>query len=123
MPFDMPSPTPAHALAPRRGGRNVLPRRSTLILDDREGTVIAVESGCLWITMERDPRDIILVAGMRFEIDRSGRTVVAAEEDARFRLFSTPTWRDRAVAWGAGFARRTRARWSHELARRWVPYY
>ena len=123
MPFDMPSPPPAHALAPRRGARHALPRRSTLILDHREGTVIAVESGCLWITMERDPRDIVLVAGMRFEIDRSGRTVVAAEEDSRFRLFSTPGWRDRAFAWGARLVRQTRARWSRDLARGSVPYF
>ena len=123
MPFDMLSPAAAHAPAPRRGARNVLPRRGTLILDNREGTVIAVESGCLWITMERDTRDIILVAGMRFEIDRRGRTIIAAEEESRFRLLSTPTWRDRAFLWGAGVARRLRAQWRHGLTRRWVPYY
>ncbi len=112
MPFDtMNRPArPAHCIATSRDGaertpcsrgdrdglraRGVstfLPRRGTLILDNREGTVIAVESGCLWITMERDPRDVVLVAGMRFEIDRPGRTVIAAEEDSRFRLREEPS--------------------------------
>lgn len=118
MPFDNVSQSTAPTSV-----RNVLPRRRTLVLEDREGTVIAVESGCLWITMERDSRDIILVAGMRFEIDRSGRTIIAAEEDSRFRLLSTPTWRAQASAWAIGIARRLRARRRHASARRWVPYY
>jgi hypothetical protein len=77
MPFDF-SPVPPQ--------RRFLPGQSTLQLDDAEGTVIAVERGCLWITMENDPRDIVLAPGMRFEIDRSGRTIIAAEEDSRFGL-------------------------------------
>ncbi len=77
MPFDF---------SPVLSQRRFLPGRSTLQLDDAEGTVIAVESGCLWITMENDPRDIVLAPGMRFEIDRSGRTIIAAEEDSRFGL-------------------------------------
>jgi hypothetical protein len=79
MPFDF---------SPVLSQRRFLPARSTLQLDDAEGTVIAVESGCLWVTMESDPRDIVLTPGMRFEIDRSGRTIVAAEEDSRFGLLA-----------------------------------
>ena len=76
----------AFDFSPMLSQRRFLPGRSTLQLDDAEGTVIAVESGCLWITMENDPRDIVLAPGMRFEIDRSGRTIIAAEEDSRFGL-------------------------------------
>ena len=47
-----------------------------------------MESGTVWVTMENDTRDIVLVPGMRFEIDRSGRTIVAAEEDTRLRLLA-----------------------------------
>ena len=90
MPFDF-SPL----LSPRR----FLPGRSTLQLDDAEGTVIAVESGCLWITMENDPRDIVLVPGMRFEIDRSGRTIIAAEEDSRFGLLEPGDCAEGVAAW------------------------
>ena len=64
-------------------GRQFLASHQSLFLDDAEGAVIAVESGTVWVTMENDTRDIVLVPGMRFEIDRSGRTIVAAEEDTR----------------------------------------
>jgi len=75
MPFD-PS-------TPQRGRRAYLPRRESLILNNAEGTTITVDAGCLWVTMERDPRDIVLLPGMSFEIDRTGRTVIAAEDDSR----------------------------------------
>ena len=65
-----------------------LPRRGSLVLDGAEGTIISVDSGCLWVTLENDPRDVVLGGGMRFEVDRSGRTVVVAEEDSRLRLTS-----------------------------------
>jgi hypothetical protein len=75
MPFDfVPTPSP----------RRFLPARSSLQLDNAEGSIIAVESGCLWVTMENDSRDVVLSQGMRFEVDRSGRTIIAAEEDSRF---------------------------------------
>ncbi len=68
------------------GRRVLLSRRETLVLQDAQGAVIKVDKGCLWVTMENDPRDILLVPGMCFEVDRSGRTVIAAEEDSRLRV-------------------------------------
>jgi hypothetical protein len=106
-------------LSPRR----FLPGRSTLQLDDAEGTVIAVESGCLWITMENDPRDIVLVPGMRFEIDRSGRTIIAAEEDSRFGLLAPADGGEGVRAW---MARKLAAVLGRRAAARsfgFVPYY
>ena len=79
MPFDFD---------PVLSQQRFLPGRASLPLDDAEGTVIAVERGCLWVTMENDPRDVILTPGLRFEVDRSGRTIIAAEEDSRFRLLA-----------------------------------
>ncbi len=38
------------------------------------------------MTLEHDPRDIVLVEGMRFEIDRPGRTIVAAKTVSTLRL-------------------------------------
>jgi hypothetical protein len=108
---------------PPRAKRAYLPRRGTLVLDNRQGTVIVVESGCLWVTLERDPRDVILVKGMRFEIDRIGRTVIVAEEDSRFRLLASATRLERAGAWVARLAAHARARWRAGMARRGVPYY
>jgi Protein of unknown function (DUF2917) len=95
MPYD---------LVPALSQRQFLAGRRTLQLDDVEGTVISVESGCLWLTMQDDSRDIVLTPGMRFEVDRSGRTLVTAEEDTRFGLLATArcTCSDRE-----GFAART----------------
>ena len=115
MPFD-PS-------TPQRSRRVHLPRRESLILNNAEGTTITVDAGCLWVTMERDPRDIVLLPGMSFEIDRTGRTVIAAEEDSRFRLLSEVTPASRAVAWLARHAARITARWSFRQTRRVAQYY
>ena len=115
MPFD--SPTPQH------GRRICLPQRESLVLNNAEGTTIAVDAGCLWITMERDPRDIVLLPGMSFEIDRSGRTVIAAEDDSRFRLLAEVTTANRVSAWLARHATRISARWNPRPARAIAPYY
>jgi hypothetical protein len=103
--------------------RRFLSARESLVLDSAEGTIISVESGCLWLTMENDTRDIVLAPGMRFEIDRSGRTIVAAEEDTRFRLLACE---DCAGGVGAGIARQVGAVLDRLAARRvsgFVPYY
>jgi hypothetical protein len=114
MPFDF-SPV----LSPRR----FLAGQSTLQLDDAEGAVIAVESGCLWITMENDPRDIVLVPGMRFEIDRSGRTIIAAEEDSRFGLLAPADGPEGVRAWMARKLAAVVGRRAAATAFGFVPYY
>jgi hypothetical protein len=114
MPFDF---------CPVLSQKRFLPGRSTLQLDDAEGTVIAVESGCLWVTMENDTRDIILMPGMRFEVDRSGRTIVAAEEDSRFGLLEPSDSTEGVAAW---VARRLAAALGRRVPRGalgFVPYY
>jgi len=113
MPFDFSS----------AGPRRFLRRRDTLVLDHAAGTVIAVERGCLWVTLERDPRDIVLLQGMRFEIDRNGKTIVAAEEDSRLRIITQPRPLQRIGAWVARVAAQTARGWSLRLQRRSVPYF
>jgi hypothetical protein len=71
---------------PRRSRHASLRQREALILDHGERTILVVERGCLWVTLEHDPRDIVLLEGMRFEIDRPGRTIVAAETASTLRL-------------------------------------
>lgn len=115
MPFD--------SLTPQPGRRMCLPQRESLVLNNAEGTTIVVDAGCLWITMERDPRDIVLLPGMSFEIDRSGRTVIAAEDDSRFRLLAEVTAANRVSAWLARHAARISSRWSPRQAGRIAPYY
>jgi Protein of unknown function (DUF2917) len=90
MPFDF---------VPTLSQRQFLAGRTSLQLDDAEGAVISVESGCLWVTMENDSRDIVLTPGMSFEVDRSGRTIVAAEEDSRFGLVAPGDCPDGIAAW------------------------
>jgi Protein of unknown function (DUF2917) len=91
MPYDLPATNPN---APR-----FLPKRATLVLDGARGTTLAVEQGSLWVTLERDPRDVILAAGTRFRIDRDGRTIVAAEEDSRLRVIRRRGCVERVFAW------------------------
>ena len=114
MPFDF---------SPVLSQRRFLPGRSTLQLDDAEGTVIAVESGCLWITMENDPRDIVLVPGMRFEIDRSGRTIIAAEEDSSFGLLAPGNCAQGIAPLMARKLATVLDRWAARRASGFVPYY
>jgi hypothetical protein len=103
--------------------RHVLDRRQSLVLGQARGTVVVVDRGSVWITLESDPRDIVLVRGMRFEIDRPGRTIIAAEEPSTLRLLVPETLRDRMVA-SVG---RAVARWLNgsagRLVRRAVPYF
>jgi len=115
MPFDA-----SHGLIARR---TYLRRRETLVLDDAAGTVIALDRGCLWVTLEHDPRDIVLLQGMRFEIDREGRTVVAAEEDSRLRLIAAPSMSRRVGWWLARATARAMRAWSQRLRCLHVPYY
>jgi hypothetical protein len=105
-----------------RPRRATLKRRETLVLDDAEGTIVAVDRGCLWVTLESDLRDVVLTRGMRFQIDRSGRTILAAEDDSSIRLLAPVTLVETARAW----LNRSVARWfdgeAARLSRRAVPY-
>ncbi len=112
MPFDFVPPQ-----------RQFLPDRSTLALDDAEGTIITVESGCLWVTMESDPRDVILKPGMRFEIDRTGRTIIAAEEDSRFGLLAPGNCAEGLAAWAARKLAAVLGRRVRDKTFGFVPYY
>lgn len=51
----------------------------TLELLDGTGTALRIARGMVWITMERDTRDIVLAAGDTFVIDRPGLTLIAAQ--------------------------------------------
>ena len=48
-------------------------------LSRAEGTLLRVTRGTLWITQERDPRDIVLEAGDTFMIERGGLTLIEAQ--------------------------------------------
>src|SRR5215212_10463158 len=46
---------------------------------DARGTTLRVTRGRLWITLEKDARDIVLEAGDSYTIDRAGLTLVEAQ--------------------------------------------
>lgn len=106
----------------RRSQRRVLAPREALLLDNAQGTVLTVERGCLWVTLEHDPRDLILAQGMRFEIDRPGRTVVAAEIRSTLRLRSPVSRGARLAVAFARAAALLRAAWSGRSARAALPH-
>ena len=49
-------------------------------LDGARGTTLRVTRGRLWITLENDPRDIVLAAGDSYTIDRGGLTLIEAQD-------------------------------------------
>jgi|GEM_PF-1398122 len=69
-------------------GNLQLRRGSMLRIDDGRGMLIHVWDGCLWVTQERDPEDILLRAGEWFRIARNGRTLVHATSASAVALTS-----------------------------------
>lgn len=51
-------------------------------MEDGKSLEITVVSGTVWITQTCDRRDVILTRGQAFILDRQGRAVVYALEDA-----------------------------------------
>lgn len=69
---------------------HTLPQAHTLTLPASKGQHIDCVQGCLWITQDGDPRDVVLEAGQRFAVDRGQRTLVHALEPARVRVARAP---------------------------------
>jgi len=94
-------------------------------LDGARGTTLRVTRGTLWITLERDVRDIVLSAGDTFTIDRGGLTVVEARGNATVCVLAHyveefhvrgrhPTFGERAHEW-------LRSVGAADVDRRYVP--
>jgi hypothetical protein len=79
------SRTPARFTAPA-SHRIPLTTGQTARFDDRKGLTISCGSGELWITQSGDARDIILLKGQRFVLDRDGRAVVEALADSEMEV-------------------------------------
>jgi len=63
-----------------------LPRRALLSIRGGRGAVLFVERGEVWVTQERDPRDVVLPAGAWFRLDRDGTAIVQARRAAAVTL-------------------------------------
>lgn len=55
-----------------------LQRGGLVRLGDAQGTLVRCRSGAVWVTLERDDRDILLEPGQEFVIDRAGLSLVCA---------------------------------------------
>ena len=97
--------------------------RQQVLLDDAKGTTLRVARGTLWITLERDSRDIVISGGESFTIDRPGRTIIEAQDRATVWVEAPLGLR----AFTHGIARRI-VHWARAAARaaanrRYAPYY
>jgi hypothetical protein len=114
-------------MTPPGYGRQIDLRDGTSMhLDDARGTLLRVTRGQLWVTQHHDTRDVVLVAGDAFAIERDGLTIATAMGDTSVALVGEAAtqvdadgrrlrWPDRIVAW---FERFDEAR----VGRRWAPY-
>jgi hypothetical protein len=91
--------TLTHRIDVRLAGDELLPMKNI------RGRRLRCLEGSVWITLDRDLRDIFLQAGECFVVDRDGMTLVHALAPARLRLD------DAAAAPAAG--------WRGLLARLW----
>ena len=57
-----------------------LPTRSIFAVPDGAGVGIECRSGSVWVTLDHDPRDIVLAPGQRFEATDHRRVLVSALE-------------------------------------------
>lgn len=65
---------------------------------DAAGVEIACRCGSIWITLDGDPRDIVLDAGQRFQTDQSRRALIYALEPSRLVLSHCETPRFAAAS-------------------------
>lgn len=69
----VPYPTVSHF-------RIELPRHAIFTVADVAGVDIECQSGCVWLTLDDDPRDLVLEQGERFVGDIHRRVLVSAFE-------------------------------------------
>ncbi|WP_076999456.1 DUF2917 domain-containing protein [Variovorax sp. KK3] len=85
-----------------------LAKRGIFTLPDGDGVGIECRSGCVWITLDHDRRDIVLSPGERFVGDQHRRMLVSALEPACITVSGSqpaaPAARERATSpWRLAF--------------------
>ena len=88
---------------PMQGDAFRLERRGLLDLGDAAGLHVACSEGLLWLTLDHDPRDILLEAVESFYTTEHRRALVYALQPSRFTVrraaeepVAVPQWRERA---------------------------
>lgn len=96
-------------------------------LDGARGTTLRVTRGTLWLTQQRDIRDIVLSAGDAFTIERRGVTVIEARGHTTVCVLARHVEEIRARGRKPAFVERAaaalRAAWLDHAMRRRVPYF
>jgi hypothetical protein len=59
-----------------------LPAQAIHRIENGRGARVTCIHGVVWVTQERDSRDIVLTAGQAFDLDRAGLAVVFALKPA-----------------------------------------
>lgn len=101
--------------------------REILRLDGARGTTVRVTRGTLWLTLENDPRDVVLSTGDSFTIDRGGLTVIEAQGNVTVCAQAWYVDAARIVPSPEGVRERVaalfRSAGGSDFERRWAPYY
>ncbi len=101
-----------HQIGPRHG----------LALRDARGRVVTCLEGNVWLTMEGDRRDVMLIPGASFVVDREGLTLLASQRSSTVRVTAenqSRTWVDRLM----DFLWTTYGPAALEQSRHWVKIY
>jgi len=97
-----------------------------LELADARGTTLRVTRGTLWVTQERDRRDVVLGSGDTWTVERYGRTVAEARGDVAVVVIGNglvePSVRSRHLRWQDRLAQWFERTADRQLRRAWVPY-
>ena len=67
-----------------------LPARQLFEITDAAGVRILCTGGSLWLTLDHDPRDVVLGPGDSFETDTPRRALLYAFEPSTFALAAAP---------------------------------
>lgn len=67
-----------------------LPARQLFEIPDASSARILCTSGCLWLTLDDDPRDVILHPGDSFTAGEARRALLYALEGSAFLLAAQP---------------------------------
>ncbi|MEJ8835896.1 DUF2917 domain-containing protein [Ramlibacter sp. AN1133] len=67
-----------------------LPARQLFEITDAAGVRILCTAGSLWLTLDHDPRDVVLQPGDSFEAEAPRRLLIYAFEPSTFALAGAP---------------------------------
>jgi hypothetical protein len=99
-----------------------LGNREAVSLDDVKGSTLSLLSGTIWVTQHDDPEDIVLDRGADWVVERDGRTVLQAQDDALVYVIGRGI-KPIAKPWRGELTQR-HGWWTHLLSlhRTFVPY-